>query len=166
MSIGAIYPATWTKDELINMGTEAADGNMEVALIPGQFVPIGEYVVKADELVGIGRGEYSRQNEAIGRLFAIFRDTNGSQINGKFRIMLMSSQEIPIGAKPVYIDVDLPALQTGYEIPADRYALPFDNVMLSRDKKFQFLIRVSGKENVRLSKEESNVLLDVARVIV
>ena len=158
----AMYPATFTEAEVITKGDT-------VTLIPGQYVPVGEYVVKADELVGLGRGFYGTLNEAIGRLYAIFKDNSandGKLFEGKFRIMLLSSQEIPIGAKPVYLDVDLAALRTGASIPADRFVLPFDNIMLSKDKKYQFLIKVSGTANVTLSKANSTVLLDCSRVIV
>jgi len=159
MNNNAMYPATFTEIEVITKGDT-------VKLIKGQYVPIGEYSVKADELVGLGRGFYGTLNEAIGRLYAVFKDdsTNHKTFDGKFRIMLLSSQDIPIGAKPVYIDVDLAALRTGADIPADRFVLPFDNIMLSKDKKFQFLIKVN--EDITLHKASSTVLLDCTRVIV
>ena len=162
MSTQALYPATFTQSEVINK----TDKDGYVTLLPGQYVPIGEYVVLADELVGIGRGQFGTQNEAIGRLYALFKDTDDKTFEGKFRIMLLSSQEIPIGGKPVYLDVDLAALRTGATLPADRFVLPFDNVMLSKDKKIQFLINVAGDVNVAMSKDKSVVLMDMTRVIV
>jgi hypothetical protein len=156
----ALYPATFTREEVITKGAT-------VALVAGQYTPIGEYVVKADELVGMGRGAMIAQNEAIGRLFAAFYDNTGTPVaitTGKFRIMLLSSQDIPIGNKPVYIDVDLAALTSGQSIPADRFVLPFDNTLLSQDKKFQFLLKVPSA--VTLSKANSNILLDVTRALV
>ncbi len=159
ISKDALYPATFTKEEVITKGAT-------INLVAGQYTPIGEYVVKADELVGIGRGALIALNEAIGRLYAAFYDNAGTPaaiVQGKFRIMLLSSQDIPIGQKPVYLDVDLAALTTGASIPADRFVLPFDNTMLSEDKKIQFLIKVPSA--VTLSKANSTVLMDITRAL-
>lgn len=158
----SLYSATFTEEEVITKG----DTNGDITLVAGQYTPIGEYTVKADELVGIGRGALVAQNEAIGRLYAAFYDsetTPGAITDGKFRIMLLSSQDIPIGSKPVYLDVDLAALTTGATIPADRFVLPFDNTMLSKDKKFQFLIKVPTAKV--LDKDNCTVLLDVTRAL-
>ena len=160
ISKDSLYPATFTQEEVISKGAT-------VALVAGQYTPIGEYVVKADELVGIGRGALVAQNEAIGRFFAKFYDNTGTPVAitlGKLRIMLLSSQDMPIGSKPVYLDVDLAALTTGESIPTDRFALPFDNTMLSKDKKIQFLLKVPTA--VTLAKANSKVLLDVTRALV
>lgn len=156
-----LYPATFTQAEVIGPAT--------VLLKVGQYTPIGEYVVKADELVGLGRGAFVAQGEAIGRFFASFKDNAGTPVaitTGKLRILLLSSQDMPIGGKPVYIDVDLMALTTGENIPADRFALPFDNTLLSKDKKYQFLIKNTAAADVTLSKANSKVLLDVTRMLV
>ena len=161
-NLGAIYPSTWTENDVITKGAT-------VTLVAGQYTPVGEYTVKADEMVGIGRGPYGTQNEAIGRIYALFKDSSasgGATFEGRFRIMLLSSQEIPIGAKPVFLHVDLAALRTGKNIPADRFVLPFELLMLQKDKKFQFLIKVDGSTNVTLSKDNSEVLIDTSRVIV
>lgn len=159
ISRDSLYSATFTESEVITKGAT-------VSLVAGQFTPIGEYVVKADELVGIGRGALVAQNEAIGRLYGEFKDsesTPGLINDGKFRIMLLSSQDMPIGSKPVYLDVDLASLSTGKTIPSDRFVLPFDNTMLSKDKKIQFLIKVPSAKT--LSKANSTVLLDMTRAL-
>lgn len=160
VNASALYSATFTKEEVFSAAT--------VTLINNQYVPIGEYTVKADELVGIGRGALVAQNEAIGRMFAKFFDSTAIPVQvtaGKFRIMLLSSQDMPIGGKPVYIDVDLMALTTGETIPQDRFVLPFDNTMLSQDKKIQFLIKNTSGSNITLSKANSTVLLDMTRAL-
>lgn len=159
ISKDALYPATFTKAEVITKGPT-------VALAAGQYTPIGEYVVKADELVGLGRGALVAQNEAIGRLYAAFYDSAGTPVAinaGKLRIMLLSSQDMPIGSKPVYLDVDLAALTTGASIPSDRFVLPFDNTMLSEDKKIQFLIKATTAAT--LSQANSTVLMDITRAL-
>lgn len=159
ISRSALYPATFTKTEVITKGAT-------VSLVANQFTPIGEYTVKADELVGIGRGSMGTQSDAIGRFYAAFYDseaTPGKIDSGKFRIMLLSSQDMPIGERPVYLDVDLAALTTGASIPADRFVLPFDEVLLSEDRKIQFLIKVPAAKT--LSAANSTVMLDMVRAL-
>jgi hypothetical protein len=152
-----IYPATFTANEVI-----AAD----VSLTAGQYTLIGEYEVAADELVGLGRGSNGTQGEAIGRLYADFVDNAAADITtGKFRIMLVSSQNIPVGAKPVALDVDLAALRTGATVPSDRYVLPFDGTMLSKDKKFQFFIKNDTSAAITLDASACTVLMDMSRVL-
>lgn len=67
-----LYPATFTAAEVCSKG--------DVSLVQGVFTLIGEYIVKADECVGIGRGVYSSLDTAIGRLFAKFKDTSSNDI--------------------------------------------------------------------------------------
>ena len=157
-----LYPGTFTKDQVITEGST-------VTLLPGIFNKIGEYVVKADELVGIGRGAYDALNTAIGRLYADFKDNSGTPVaitNATFRIMLESSQDIPIGQKPVYVDVDASQLTLGKTDPSQRFVLPFDGTMLSKDKKFVFMLKNNGTSNVTLSKANSTVEMDITRALI
>ncbi len=157
-----LYPGTFTADQVITEGAT-------VSLLPGVYNKIGEYVVKADELVGIGRGAYATLNEAIGRLFATFYDNGGTPAaitNATFRIMLESSQDIPIGSKPVYLDVDCSQLVQGANDPAQRFVLPFDGVLLSKDKKFVFMIKNNSANTVTLSKANSTVAMDITRCLI
>lgn len=156
---GVLYPGSFTQTEVCSQG--------DVSLTPGVYTKIGEYKVQADEMVGIGRGAYTSLNEATGRLIANFKDSAGKAITaGKFRIMLVSSQDIPIGSKPVWLDVDLNQLTLGSTNPAERYVLPFDGTMLSKDKKFQFFICNGTSAAVTLDASESSVLMDITRALV
>ena len=157
-----LYPATFTANEVITEGAT-------VTLVSGVYTKIGEYVVKADELVGMGRGAYSALNDAIGRLFAEFKDNSGTpaQItDAKFRIMLESSQDMPVGDRPVYLDVDLTAIANGKTDPSQRFVLPFDGTLLSKDKKFVFLIKNNTSSAITLSKANSTVAMDVTRALI
>lgn len=153
-----VYPATFTEKDVIAEDT--------VALIAGQYTLIGEYTVKADEAVGIGRGALVALNEAIGRLYAKFYDNQSTpaQITqGKFRIMLVSSQDIPITGRPVYLETDLVSLTTGETTPSERFVLPFEDQMLQKDRKLQFFIKVDS--NVTLDKADSTVIMDMTRAM-
>lgn len=161
VSKNQIYPGTMTKDQVITEGST-------VTLLPGVYNKIGEYVVKADELVGLGRGQYDAQNTAVGRLFATFFDNSSTPVaitNATFRVMLESSQDIPIGAKPVFIDVDASQLVLGATNPAERFALPFDDTFLSKDKKFVFMLKNNGSSSVTLSKANSTIEMDITRAL-
>lgn len=153
------FPASFTAKEVCSKG--------DVALVPDVFNLIGEYIVKADEYVGIGRGGANQQDNAIGRAFAKFKDTEGNDItDGQLRIMIVSSQDMPYTGRPVYLTVDLVALTTGETIPADRYVLPFENLLVSKDKKIQFLIKNTSGSTVTLDAESSKVLFDMTRALV
>lgn len=156
-----LYPGSFTEEDVF--------GAASVACPAGQYTLIGEYVVKADEAVGIGRGGYASQNEAIGHLYASFKDNQSTPAqftNGKFRIMYASSQDIPIGSKPVFVDVDLAAIATGATIPSDRFALPFENVLLTKDRKIQFFIYNGTSSSVTLVKANSDVYIDATRALI
>lgn len=159
VSAKSVYPATFTQQEVI--------GGATVSLTPNEFVKIGEYVVKADELVGMGKGGYDSQQSAIGRLYALFKDNANADITqGKFRIELMSSQDMPLGGKPIYIDVDLAALKAGATTIADRFVFPFDGTLLSQDKKFVFKIKNTTAGAITLDKSKSTVLMDITRALI
>lgn len=155
-----LYPGSFTEADVFDSAT--------VACPAGQYTLIGEYIVKADEAVGVGRGGYASQDQAIGHIYAVFRDNSGTPVqltNGKFRIMFSSSQNIPIGQKPVFLDVDLAALTTGATVPSDRFPLPFENVVLTKDRKIQFFIYNATGSSVTLSKANSTVYMDTTRAL-
>ena len=155
------FPVTFTKENVFGAAT--------VVCPNAQYTLIGSYTVDADELVGIGRGGMVSQNEAIGRLYAKFFDTTGTPVQltqGKFRVQYASSQNMPIGSKPVQIDVDLAAITTGETTPSERYVLPFDNTLLSKDRVIQFYIYNGSGSSITLSKANSTVLMDCTRALV
>lgn len=161
VSKSQLYPATFDKSLVIGEATKV--------LTNGEYVVIGEYTVRADELVGMGKGGYDSQQAAIGRLFAKFVDNSAEKkdiVQGKFRIELASSQNIPLGLKPVYLDVDLSSLRSGETSISDRYVFPFEGVLLSKDKKYVFKICNTSGADVTLSQENSTVLMDVTRALV
>lgn len=155
-----LYRSTLNTADVINSAT--------VALVKNQYVTIGEYVVKADELVGMGFGEYLAQDQADGRIYADFKDNSGTPaaIEGKFRIIMLSSQNIPVGARPVVIDVDCAALRAGSGSRPGQIPFEFKQVLLSKDKKFAFQILNTKSTAQTLSSANSTVLMDITRALV
>lgn len=150
------------------LNTAAVIGSNTVALVPGQYVTIGELVVKADELVGMGYGPYTAQDQAAGRIFADFKDNSGTPaaITGKFRIMMVSSQNIPVGSAPVVLDVDCSALRSGSGNRTEQIPFAFNDLLLSKDKKFVFQIMETGSSAQTVSKANSSVLMDITRAMI
>lgn len=143
-------------------------GASTVALVLNQYVTIGELVVKADELVGMGYGSYKAQDQADGRIYADFEDTTGTPvpIEGKFRIIMLSSQNIPVGASPVILDVDCAALRNGSGSRPGQIPFNFNDILLSKDKKFAFQIMNTAGSAQTLSKANSSVLMDITRALI
>ena len=138
-----------------------------VSLIQGEWTKIGEVVVKADELIGMGYGGNSAQNMAEGRIFLDLKDNSSTPavIKGDFRIMLQSSQDIPIGTKPVWFEVNLDILRSGSSDRNGQIPFYFENLMLSKDKKFTFWVKCS-ESGKTLSKANSTALIDITKQLV
>lgn len=158
MAQGKLFPYTFESKDLFSSATMTCPA--------GQYTEIGFYKVQADEEVGIGRGGYGSLNEAIGRLFARFYDnaetTPVQFTNGRLRIEYRSSQDTFLAC---VLDVSLSALTTGETIPADRFPLPFGNILCGKDRKIVFSIKNESASSVTLSKANSKVLMDVTRSI-
>lgn len=158
--MGALYRSTLNTGDVIGTST--------VTLVKGQYVDIGVLKVKADEYVGMGYGEDTAQNTAQGRIFFEAKDNSGTPvaIEGMFRIYMTSSQQLPVGEKPVVIDVDLAALAQGSGNRTQQIPLPFNNVMLSKDKEFHFQIMNTAASAQTLSLANSKALIDITRQLV
>lgn len=152
------YHGTLKTDDVINSDS--------VTLVKGQYITIGELVVQADEQVGIGYGGDDTQQNAQGRIFVSLKTTAGAAISGKFRILQVSSQNIPVGAQPVLIDIDLAALSQGADDRINQVALPWNKTLLSKDKKFQFQVLNDAATAQAIDKSKCNVLMDVTRRLV
>lgn len=155
-----LYRGSLNQNDVIDSAT--------VTLVKNQYITIGEVKVAADERIGLGYSNYSGQDDADGRIFVELKD--GSQtpaaIEGKFRIIMMSSQNIPIGDQPVVMDLDLTALAQGGSDRRAQIAFPFTNVLLTRDKKFVFQVLNTAANAQTLTKANCKVLMDCTRQLV
>jgi len=154
------YRSNLTVNDVISAAT--------VALSLNEFVKIGQKVVSADELIGMGYGAGENQDNASGRLYADFKDNAGTPvaITGIFRIMMQSSQDLPVGEKPVVIDIDCNVLRFGSTDRGGQIPFPFQNVLLSKDKKFTFYIKNIAGSAQTLSKANSTVYIDITKGLV
>ena len=152
------YHGTLKTDDVISKDT--------VDLVPGQYTTIGEYVVAADEQVGMGYGNDDTQQNAQGRIFAGLYTEDGTPISGKFRIIQVSSQNIPIGIRPVLLDVDAAALCQGENDRIGQIPFPWNKTLLSHFKKYVFQVLNDTEAVQTVSKAHSNILMDITRKLV
>lgn len=141
-----------------------------VALTQNQYTYIGAYTVPADLEVGMGYGGNSAQESAEGRIYADFVDTAAADVNGKFRIMMMSSQDQPLGdaskgISPIILDIDTAALRQGATDRPGQIPFPFTKALLTKDKKFVFSIKCTDAGKT-LSLTASTVLMDITANLV
>lgn len=136
-----------------------------VALTQGEYTKIGEVTVEADQLIGMGYGAGEDQDNAAGRIYVDLKDSTDAAINGKFRIQMMSSQDMPISAKPVILDVDLAVLASGSDSRDAQIPWPFQNIFLSKDKKFVFYVKCDDASKT-LTKANCTVNIDITQQLV
>lgn len=152
------YRTVLTKEDIITSATQL--------LVPNEFSKIGQKVVAADELLGMGYGTGENQDNAAGRLFCDFKDGTPALVTGIFRIMMMSSQDMPLGEKPVIIDIDTRVLAFGATDRGGQIPFPFQNVFLSKDKKFVFYIKNIAAAAQTLTKANCTVSIDATKQLV
>jgi len=154
------YRGNWGPSDLIGAAT--------VVLIQNEWKTIGQVVVPADQLIGLGYGGFGTQDAAPGRLFVKLMDTTGTPvaIAGQFRIEIQSSNDMPLGGRPVLIDYDLATTSLGATNRTERLPLPFNNTMLSKDKKFVFKVKNTYASAQTLSRANSSVEIDITKQLV
>lgn len=154
------YRGNWGPADIIGAAT--------VTLISGEWKTIGEVVVPADQLIGLGYGGEGTQDQAPGRLYVDLKDNSQTPaaITGQFRIEIQSSNDMPLGSRPVLIDYDLATTALGATDRAGRLPMPFTNIFLSKDKKFVFKVKNSASSAQTLSRANSSVEIDITKQLV
>lgn len=156
--MGKIYHATLKTNEIMQKES--------VTLVPDQYVEIGRVVVKADEQIAMGYGKDDTQQNAQGRIFVHLLDEEENEISGKLRIMMTSSQNIPVGNPPIPLDMDLAALRQGENDRIGQVPFPCTGTMLSKDKVFVFLVCNDTETAQTVSREKSHMLMDITKTLV
>ena len=157
---GAWYRACWGAADIIGAAT--------VTLVKNEWKEIGSVTVPADQLIGLGYGGQAGQDDAVGRIFVDLVDNTGTPVDiaGLFRIMITSSNDLPLGARPVLIEYDLATLRLGETDRAGRLPLPFSGIMLSKDKIFKFLVKNTFASAQTLELADSSAEIDITKQMV
>ena len=154
----AFYRGNWGASDVIGAAT--------VVLIKNEWKEIGKVTVPADQLIGLGYGGVGTQDAAMGRLFVNLNAAGPTAITGQFRIMITSSNDLPLGSRPVLIDYDLATTKLGSTSRSDRLPMPFTEIMLSKDKVFKFLVKNNAAAAQTLTLADSVVEIDITKQMV
>lgn len=142
-----VFRSAMTEAHLINSAT--------VSVIAGQFVTVGKYKVEAGELITIGYGQQSGQNNAQGRIFMDFKDDVDANIQGLVRLSVYSPQDRPL---VILGEWRSETLRSGATDRALKIPLPENFTWLSEDK--QLFLELQADVGATLSKANSEILLD------
>ena len=159
-NLNSCYRGNWGPADVIGAAT--------VTLIKDEWKAIGQVVIPADMLVGLGYGQVGTQDAAMGRLFVDLKDNSGTPaaVTGQFRIEIMSSNDMPLGGRPVLIDYDLATTALGLTNRSERLPLPFSDIVLSKDKKFVFKVKNDAASAQTLSRANSKIEIDITKQMV
>lgn len=130
----------------------------DVAVKGGSFYKLGEYVVKAGQLVTVGNGNIQTMSDAIGRIYARFADTTaspGAEIKGTMRLSIQSAQDQPI---EIIREYRTELLNTNSSDRTKQLPLPMYSAFVSRDKKI--VVEFKADSDATVSKANSSLLMD------
>lgn len=137
----------------------AADlvGSATVTLTAGTPVKVGERKVEAGEMIAIGFGQETGQNNAQGRIFMDLKDTTATPvaIKGLVRLQAYSPQNRPI---KILGEWRAEVLATGSGDRTKQVPLPEDIFYLPEDRKL--VLEVIADSTQTLSKANSTIYLD------
>ncbi|MFD0591164.1 hypothetical protein ACFQZE_24500, partial [Paenibacillus sp. GCM10027627] len=121
-----LFRSAFTKADLIGAAT--------VPIVLGQYNKIGEYKVQAGETITIGYGLLSGMDNAIGRIYAIIKDSNvgGVELKGKLRLSIYSPQDRPL---KIMHEWRTEALNTSATDRTKQTPLPEGIEVITEDKK-------------------------------
>lgn len=128
-----------------------------VSVIAGQYVKLGEKKVEAGELLAIGYGQESGQNNAQGRIFMDIKDTTATPVavKGTVRLQVYSPQNRPL---VILGEWRTETLSSGANDRTKMIPLPEDVYFLSEDKKL--VLEFLADANQTVSKTNTTILLD------
>jgi hypothetical protein len=145
------FRSALTENNLISAAT--------TSVVAGQTIKLGERVVQAGEMITIGYGEQSGQQDAVGRLFVSLKDTTATpvQLQGTVRFSVYSPQNRPLLNLAEFRTETL--LYGGANDRSLNVPLPENFTWLSEDKKL--VLEFISDTTATLSKTNSDLLMDI-----
>ncbi|MBX6773019.1 MAG: hypothetical protein IRY83_14920 [Chloroflexi bacterium] len=124
----------------------------------GTFQEIARYTVPEGEAVAIGYGQQSGQDSAIGRIYALIKDSANAAVNGQVRIDLHDPQD---RATITLFEARTEQLATDQ---ADRRKqLPFPSGRDVATQNWSLVIKIAPDSAATPSQANSVLVLDVTR---
>lgn len=135
-----------TKNDLISADT---------VLTAGQFVKLGERKIEAGELLAVGFGQESGQNNAQGRIYMDLKTAASAAIAGTVRLQAYSPQNRPL---VILGEWRTETLSTGAGDRTKQVPFPEDIYWLSEDKKL--VLEFNADAAATVAKAQSTILMD------
>jgi len=134
-----------------------------VKVLGGQYVKLGGYTVLAGEEISPGYGQYDSMENAVGRVYAVLKDSTGTEIKGTYQLVVVSPQNVqllPLGTWRTE-DWNTSASDKTKQIPFAR--MP---VRVTKDKKIELhFMADAGSDGKIVSLDNSDMQMDVTRVL-
>lgn len=149
----AVFRSALTQNDLI--------GNATVALTQGVYTRLGARVIQAGELLSLGYGDQSGQNNAQGRIYAQLKDNSGTPVvlNGVFRLSVYTPQNRPL---VILGEWRTDTLSAGAGDRTKQVPLPESIYQLSEDK--QLVLEFNCDTTATLAKANCSILMDTTEV--
>lgn len=140
------YRSALTKSDLLSG---------DVVLVAGQYVKLGERKIEAGELVAVGYGQESGQNNAQGRIFMDLKTSASADIPGTIRLQVYSPQNRPL---IILGEWRTETLSVGAGDRTKQIPFPEHEVWCSEDKKI--VLEFAADAAATVAKAQSTILLD------
>jgi hypothetical protein len=140
------FRSALTKNDLISADT---------VLVAGQFVKLGERKIEAGELLAVGFGDESGQDNAQGRVFMDLKTSASAVISGTVRLQVYSPQNRPL---VILGEWRTETLSTGAGDRTKQIPFPEHTVWVSEDKKI--VLEFNADAAATLAKAQSTILMD------
>jgi uncharacterized protein YneR len=135
----------------------------DTAVTAGTFMKVGEYKVQAGEMVSMGFGQQSGQQNAQGRIFADLKNgaTTPVDLNGTIRFSVYSAQDRPL---EIISEYRTETLRTDVSDRTLQVPLPEDDLWISEDKKLVLEFQSDTSDTVTAA--NSTVIIDMTQAVV
>lgn len=127
----------------------------DTVLTAGQFVKLGERKIEAGELLAVGFGQESGQNNAQGRIYMDLKTSASAAIAGTVRLQAYSPQNRPL---VILGEWRTETLSTGAGDRTKQVPFPEDIYWLSEDKKL--VLEFAADAGATVAKAQSTILMD------
>lgn len=132
-------------------------------LVAGAWNKVGYYQVGITEEIGLGYGSPMGFDDALGRVYGIFKDTGGETFEGEIKYVIEDTQGNTILALPFNMTLDY--LGNGASNLRDRTEYSFQNLVITRERQIAMYIKpIALGTNGVLDVSESKWSMSITRV--
>lgn len=146
-----IFRSAFTQNDLIK--------NASTTCIAGNPIMLGEYVVPAGELVSIGYGLETGQENAQGRVFINLQAT-AAAVDGLVRLTAFSPQNRP---QEIMREFRTETLRDNATDRTKQIGFPEHPLYISEDKKI--VLEFIADVNCTVDKSKSKILMDITKQV-